>query len=197
MVGVSPAVRAEGARIVDVLVDAFRADPMLRWMFPDDAQYEAAAPEWFALSVAFAQPLGHCYLAADGAAAVVWMPPDAPRGRAEDVLEAVGILERHTGARSSEIMRGLALLGAQRPAQPPSFMLRFVGVRPGLQGRGAGAAALAPVLARCDAERVHAALDATSERVVPFYERLGFVVLAEVALPNGGPVVRPMWREPR
>jgi hypothetical protein len=32
---------------------------------------------------------------------------------------------------------------------------------------------------------------------VPYYQRFGFEVTGELVLPNGGPTLWPMWRQPR
>ena len=53
------------------------------------------------------------------------------------------------------------------------------------------------VQARCDADGIVASLDSSTSRNVPFYEGLGFEVVAEVVTPGGGPIMRPMHRQPR
>lgn len=79
----------------------------------------------------------------------------------------------------------------------PHWTLQYIGVRPGRQGAGLGAAAVAPILAVIDAEALACGLVSTNPRNVPFYERLGFRVKAEVATPDGAAALRPMRREPR
>jgi hypothetical protein len=46
---------------------------------------------------------------------------------------------------------------------------------------------LEPVLERCDRDGRLAVLETSSARSVPFYERLGFGVHAELDAPGGGP----------
>jgi hypothetical protein len=46
----------------------------------------------------------------------------------------------------------------------------------------------------CEHERVY--LESSKERNIPFYERHGFHVTAEIQVP-AGPVVWAMWRDPR
>jgi predicted N-acetyltransferase YhbS len=69
-------------------------------------------------------------------------------------------------------------------------------VRPERQGSGLGTAVLRPTLERLDREGARAALETSLERNVALYERLGFAVRAEVALPDGGPPVWVMHRQP-
>jgi len=54
-----------------------------------------------------------------------------------------------------------------------------------------------PTLDRCDGEDLPAYLEASSERSTVLYERLGFVHLGMLELPDGGPPVLPMRRPPR
>lgn len=64
------------------------------------------------------------------------------------------------------------------------------------RGSGRGRAAVAPTLATIDAEGWSCGLVSTNPRNVPFYERLGFVVVSDVSSPRGEVTLRPMHREP-
>ena len=64
------------------------------------------------------------------------------------------------------------------------------------QGKGVGTALLRPVLEHCDAEGIPCYLESSKERNVPFYRRHGFEVVEEVSLPDDGPMLWTMWREP-
>ncbi len=61
-------------------------------------------------------------------------------------------------------------------------------------GRGLGAMAVAPLIERCDADGLPCGLVSTNPRNISFYERLGFVAVAEVPTPDGVAVLRPMHR---
>ena len=50
---------------------------------------------------------------------------------------------------------------------------------------------MAPILERCDRERMPAYLDATTHRNRALYERLGFAITEEFILGKGAP---PLWR---
>jgi ribosomal protein S18 acetylase RimI-like enzyme len=77
----------------------------------------------------------------------------------------------------------------------PHCYLAILGVDPEAQRRGLGSRLLRPVLARCDRERVPAYLESSKEANIAFYERHGFAVTDEVALPRG-PRLWLMWRRP-
>jgi GNAT superfamily N-acetyltransferase len=71
--------------------------------------------------------------------------------------------------------------------QEPHFYIRYVGVAARFQGQGLGTALLRSTLDRCDREGLPAYLEATSERNAALYERLGFVHLGELRVPDGPP----------
>ena len=68
---------------------------------------------------------------------------------------------------------------------------------PPLQGSGIGTELMRSRLARCDAAGMPAYLESSKERNVPFYERHGFTVTRELKIPDGGPLLWLMWRDPR
>jgi GNAT superfamily N-acetyltransferase len=59
-----------------------------------------------------------------------------------------------------------------------------------------GSALLRAVLERCDRDGTPAYLEASCERNRQLYLRHGFTDLEPLPLPDGGPVMYPMWREP-
>ena len=78
--------------------------------------------------------------------------------------------------------------------QEPHYYIRTLGVATRFQGRGLGTALLRPTLDRCDQEGLPAYLEASTERSAALYERLGFVHLGELRIPDGGPPFWPMLR---
>jgi len=72
-----------------------------------------------------------------------------------------------------------------------------IGSDPSVRGRGFGQAVMQPRLDRCDAELCPAYLESSKHENVPYYERFGFRVIGEINVPNGGPTLWKMWREPQ
>jgi hypothetical protein len=66
-----------------------------------------------------------------------------------------------------------------RPAEP-HWWLAHLGVRPSSRRRGLAAAVLAPVLVRCDAEKIAAGAAVFSWANVRFLRGFGFEVTAEL-----------------
>jgi predicted N-acetyltransferase YhbS len=72
----------------------------------------------------------------------------------------------------------------------------MLGVEPSQQGRGLGGVLMQPILARADAEGVPCLLESMNERNLTFYKRHGFEVTAHGQIPNEGPQIWVMLREP-
>lgn len=189
------ATAADLPAVVAALVAGFHDDPLYVWLYPDAAARPARLRETFELICDLAMPHGHLYTNAERSAAAAWTTPDV--ALVDDVggERFVAMIERHVGDRVHDVVEGMAHTEAERPAAP-HFALHSLAVDAAVQGRGVGAALLAPVLARCDEDAMPAHLTSSAARNVPFYERLGFAVTAEVELPGGGPVMRTMIRQP-
>lgn len=195
-----PAVRrATGAdvpAIAGALARAFRDDPVLRWLFPLGSSREARNAAFFALELRHVH-LRHneVWTAGDGAAAALWDPPGTWKVPLTTLARVGPALVRLLGRRTPIGLYGLTRVEARHPAVA-HWYLAFLGTDPDHQGRGLASAALAPVLARCDAEGTPAYLETATPENVPFYESHGFAVTGEVTLPRG-PYLWLMTRQPR
>lgn len=179
---------------------AFYDDPVSVWMLPDDTSRTAQMTAYFATSTRYHHLEGDgVEIACDGAtvgAAALWDPPGRWKQSIWTQLLMAPALIRAFGFR---ISRGLAvsdLLEANHPEEP-HWYLAVIGSDPSVRGRGFGQAVMASRLDRCDAEYCPAYLESSKEENVPYYERFGFQVIGEITLPNGGPTLWKMWREPR
>lgn len=81
--------------------------------------------------------------------------------------------------------------------EEPHWYLGVLGSDPTFRGAGYGRALMDSRLAHCDAEAAPAYLESSKPDNIPYYERFGFVVTGELALPDGGPTLWQMWRAPR
>jgi GNAT superfamily N-acetyltransferase len=84
----------------------------------------------------------------------------------------------------------------ERHLREPHFYIRLVGVRTALQGQGVGSALMQPTLQRADSAGLPAYIEASNEHSAALYERLGFLHLDVLELPEGGPPVWLMRRPP-
>ena len=69
-------------------------------------------------------------------------------------------------------------------------------MRTALQGQGVGSMLMQPTLERADSAGLPTYIEASSERSAALYERLGFLHIDVLELPEGGPPVWLMRRPP-
>jgi len=197
---VHPAGRDEAGPIAEALARAFFDDPVFSWVLRDDPRRMRPLRSGFELFLRRVWLDEHeTYTTAAAVGAAVWEPPGAWKvgvGEQLRLLPAmVGVFRRHI----PRVLRALAKLEGDHPSEPrfrPHYYLPFLGVHPEWQGRGLGSTLLAPVLDRCDRERVPAFLEASTPRNRVLYERHGFEVIEEFALGRGAPPQWRMWRGP-
>ncbi|GGY46719.1 GNAT family N-acetyltransferase [Streptomyces djakartensis] len=184
--------------VVRLLDEAFRDDPVSAWVFPGAKDRRAHHPGLMAAFTDIVLAAGRIDVTEDASACALWMsiPADDHGGDAQDegpsqVREAVD----PDNERIEQIGR---LTAAIHPSGRAHEYLWMIGVAPGRQGEGLGTALIESVLDRCDREGTPAYLEASSARSRRLYERLGFEQSGPVlTLPEGGPAMWPMWREPR
>jgi GNAT superfamily N-acetyltransferase len=171
----------------DVLATAFHDDPTLRWCFGGDEPgfaerlrgYLEVGHRWH---TGLGQPL-HGIRAGGALLGVSYAVRPDVEVDPEQVEALRRALEERCGARWAE---RFALYNERVDAKLPDGRfhgIALVGVRPEAQGRGHGARLVGRVCALCDADphSEGVVLDTGNPRNVPFYEKLGFRQVDEVA----------------
>ena len=174
------------------LADAFATDPILQWLAPSQRS-DKQLRRLIEIELAYyVFPAGRVLTTDDFRGANLELPP----GRWEMTVPLSGAVgfARVFGLRLPRARR-LQRLFESNHLQEPHYYIRYLGVATRFQGQGLGTALLRPTLDRCDKEGVPAYLEASSERSAALYERLGFVHLGELEVPNG-PRFWPMRRPP-
>lgn len=182
--------------VTDVLTQAFRDDPVWRWLVPDDERWQRGAPTIFAHAVRPKLDAGTVWVAdADVGSAAVWGAPGTKPSMIRDLL----VLPRLAAILRRQSLSGLKFEAAMMKARPRDthWYLAILGTHPGHQGKGLGSSVLKPVLDRCDAEGVGAYLESSKEGNIPYYRRHGFEVVDKLTPVADGPSIWPMWRNPR
>jgi GNAT superfamily N-acetyltransferase len=180
----------------ETLALAFADYPWTSWTVAADRHVERLRGLYRLYAQADGLPFGEIWVTDHCESVAIWMPPGHV-GPSDDVLERLApAIARLFGDRLDAAQDAEAVIRALRP-EAPHWYLASMGTRPPLQGRGLGSAVMAPVLARCDADRLPAYCDTSTERNVRFYARHGFAVAAETDVPQGGPHVWLLGRRPR
>lgn len=182
--------------LAGALARAFLDDPVMTWLFGDDEAARLRKLRRFMRSEARRHARhGGPVLTADGhPGAALWDAPGKWKLRWPDLVRAAPVMVTGVGPRIPRALGGLGLMDEHHPREP-HWYLAILGTDPPHQGAGVGAALLAPVLARCDAEGHGAYLESSKPENLPYYERHGFRVAGEFSMPKGPPMW-PMWRDP-
>jgi GNAT superfamily N-acetyltransferase len=195
MDGVRPGRFADQEAAVACLVEAFAADPVLRWFFPE--RYAEQATAFFTALYALRLMGGVVWVNDAVSAVALWDPPGGrTSSRGDDARiwheTTSGHFDPLTEARLDdhhEMVKNLF------PAID-HWYLGVLGVATHAQRQGLGRAVLEPVLADADRAGVPAALETGSEDNVAVYRRLGFELWTE-STHHDGPRIWLMWREGR
>ena len=180
-----------------MLADAFVSDPVYGWLLPGGLRLRGRLRAIFAAEmVQYVVPNGGTVWTTSGYdGALTELPPGAwemPKSlTGKDALRWV----RAFGRRLPLAMRVQRAM-QERHLRELHFYVRTVGVAPALQGRGVGSALMRPTLERADSAGLATYIEASSERSAALYERLGFVHMDVLELPEGGPPVWLMRRPP-
>ncbi len=182
----------EEGRALDILVLAFTADPVIRWLYPEAQQYLRDFP---ALLTAFggkAFAEGTVWRLGAFSAVALWLPP-----RVELDGDAIVAVLTETVAPDQHDDT-LSVLGQMDEAHPrfPHWYLAWFGVDAALQGGGLGGRLMEHCLRIVDKDHLPAYLDSPNPRNISFYERHGFEVTGEAQAGACPPIVS-MLRAPR
>jgi len=175
----------------------FLDDPVTSHIFRNEARREAGLRAYFRTQMqADYLPFGGCYTTYDYAGSAIWAPAGKPlQTGLAGILTMLPVL-RYVAANLATTLRLLALVESKHPHQP-HWYLASLGTAVEQQGKGVGGALMRPVLEHCDAEGIPCYLESSKAQNLPFYRRHGFEVVEEVPLPDEGPTLWTMWREPK
>ena len=197
---VRPAARADVKPLAAVLARAFYDDPPLIWLLPDQATRLSRVDRIFAAIIGIESlPYGCVDLACGGGeilGGAIWLPPGHWRPGLRVQIRA---LPRHARALRAALLGRAARLGrAMTEAHPeePHWYLKAIGVEPAWQGRDVAGLLLRSRLKYCDQDGLPAYLEASKPDSLPLYEHFGFRRTADLAMPEGAPVITAMWRAP-
>lgn len=193
--------RAEGPAdheaAAEALALAFADDPAWAHLLPDDSTRAERLLDFFNVEIGHLAPdHRQVWLTENGGGAAIWARPGRWRVPLAATAGQARPMARVFGRRLPLALWTQLRLERRHPRNPIHWYLHYIGVEPRHQGRGLGAALMAPVLAGCDREGVPAHLEASSERSSQLYARHGFALTETFAMPAGGPPLRAMWREP-
>ena len=184
----------EMPQVCDILASAFKDDPVMAWISGHPKIYSGL---FRSEAEALYKNHGHVYINGDKTGAAMWLPAGVShKAPFHWRLLTVAWQLFSTGGFTS-LKRGLKLesIFSRHHIKEPHFYLHAVGAAQNNQGRGIGSALLRAGLAACDKQCLPAYLESSNKKNNPLYERFGFRVIGEIALPDNGPTVWLMRRE--
>jgi GNAT superfamily N-acetyltransferase len=187
---------ADADTITTILSVGFLADPVSKWIFPDDAERERVHPLFFRPFVDAALADGEIYTTDDRAGAALWLPVDiAAHGGQPELKE---LYEPILGPVHAERIGAYDERStANHPTDAHHVYLPFIAVRPARHGRGIGTALLRDRLDVLDEQGVPTYLEASTKDSARLYARLGYQQLDQTTDLPEGPSLYPMWRDPQ
>lgn len=182
---------ADETTVLTILTEAFLADPLTCWLFPDER--DRAALQLLFHRPQLADPTAEVELI-DAGGVALWhtVPADRPAHEGADDDQSA-----QPGPNTARL-RALGLaLAPRHPRGRTHLYLVCIGVPADRQGAGLGSALLRHRLERADADGTPAYLEASSPGSRALYQRHGFTDLGEPVRPAADcPLLWPMWREP-
>lgn len=165
--------RATIENLIDSIVLAFKADLIVRWMYPTESEYLENFPNFIKTFASKAFDHNTVFLTKDYAGGAFWIPPGI-----ESETDAVVELIRQTVSEptQSEVFDLLEQMNRFHPYEP-CWYLAILGVDPAQQNRGYGSTLIQKVLNNCDRHDRLAYLESSSPANIPFYRKHGFEVV--------------------
>lgn len=193
------AAEADLDRVAETLGLAFEADPVWNWAFRvPECGPDALRAAWRFL-IRSALDYGWVWHVDDCAAAALWIPPGKSEIRPEEEKHFQALVEGQMGDDAARLFATWECFDRAHEIerlQQPYYYLSLLGTHPDHAGRGLGMGLLADNLQRLDAEGTPAYLESSNPANNYRYQRLGFGSCGEFELPEDGPNVLQMWRDP-
>lgn len=172
-----------------ILARAFQDDPLMRFAMPDGDERRSVLPWLISFNVRYGCHYGEVYATPGFRGAVIWLPPEHPRFTLWRMMRA-GMLAVPFQLPWSVIQRlmlgeGTAAALHERCVRGPHWYLSQIGVDPLHQCQGLASRLLWPMLTRIDASGLPCYLETENPVNISLYQRFGFQVVGEDAVPHG------------
>lgn len=183
--------------LVGVIAEAFHNLEVSQWLIPGPGARAEVFPGYFRIHVEHALDQGTVLTTAARDAVALWLP--VPKNGTRDPRDYQARLAAATGPH---LRRFQALDTAFEQAHPVGVVhqhLEMIAVRPGRQRTGIGSALLNHHHEILDRAGIPAYLEASGLDTRRIYIRHGYYDCPHrtIELPDGGPCLHPMWRDPQ
>lgn len=197
MIEVRRATPADVPRLGDTFARAYLDDPMMTWYVGERADRLARLQRFFtaALGRLVRGSSREVWTTSDVAGGAHWARPGSGPVSPREMLPGVPAVLRSLGpAGMRRSARAYRVLQRHRPAALHLY-LEGLATHPDHQRRGVASALVGEMLAHADGDGAGAYLETQRAENVPFYERHGFRVTAEIDVPGSPVHMWQMWRD--
>ena len=184
------------AVVAQIISASFFDDPTWSSVFTDPLRRAQQYQRFWDLLVDGAMRFDWVWLCEGQHAATVWLPPGGSELTDEQEAGFETFAAELLGDGAGRLLETVERFGAARPVEPHYYLSLF-GTDPRHRGHGYGMALLAENLSRVDEVGAAAYLESTNAANLDRYRSVGFEVSGSFELPDDGPVVTKMWRDPQ
>lgn len=184
-----------------LLARIFQHDPLIQFLLGDSAGKLDKPARFYQAAIRMGLLYGEVYTTPTLGGVAVWISPgntDLTFGQVlkSGFLTAVCTIGLNPLGRFIRTTNYIETIKKQTLSTRVHWNLVLFGIDPAQQGHGLGSHLISPILAKAEAENIPCYLESANERNLSFYRRHGFEIAVHGQIPNGGP---PMWfmvREP-
>ncbi len=173
MVTIRRATHDDIGRVARTTSLAFADDPVMRWLVPDDDEYEAQHQVMFGNIARRWLETDSLWCTDDVAAMAGWVPPGRPEVEPEGLVEMV-----HPDWRVARFSALREVMGANTPTEA-HWYLNMLATHPDWQRQGLGAALMGAGFELADDEGLPCYLETETAANVAYYRHHGFEVRSE------------------
>jgi GNAT superfamily N-acetyltransferase len=184
--------RADLDGLTRLLTEAFVADPLWSWAFPDPSDLKV----WCRFYINSALRYPCVWILGDYAAASVWIPPSEVELSDDEEQRVEPLLTELLGTRAGDVLTLLESFDEAHPRSEPHYYLSLLGTANRHRGQGLGMALLAENLQQVDAQGAAAYLESSNPTNDRRYAAVGFRPTGGFTTPDGERAVTTMWRDP-
>jgi ribosomal protein S18 acetylase RimI-like enzyme len=171
--------------LISIMVLAFAADPVARWMYRDPQRYLAYFGQFIRAFAGKAFSSGTAWRIDGNLGGALWLPPGVKPD--EDAIATI-LDESVPGEVMADVNAMFGEMAAYHPRNP-HWYLPTIGIEPHLHRKGLGSALLTQALSRCDQEHVPAYLESSNSANTALYQRFGFAGLGVIRAGCSPPMV--------
>ena len=189
-------------QLSEAMSRAFYDDPAWTYLVPDDAKRLRLLPSFFNIMLRYSQRYGEVYTTTASEGAACWLPPGNTTPLLHRLIR-IGIHDARlgmdlgwTGFRRYIAMEACSAAVHQQSVTGGHWYLWVLGVDPAHQRQGIGGMLMQPIFERADSTRLPCYLETSNERNIAFYQKHGFTVASEGAVPKSNLHVWAMVRKP-